>query len=431
MTFQHPFTPRTSSRSTCANGASAQIVPKGPTSAVVALSFYFLLYLGAMDIKISKDEEVRLRQSLDGRTDAEAERIKRYLAMPDLSRTQGSPLYEITERVKNVPRLANFDIIEIPEIVPADISFDLFDFPADHPARSKSDTYYIDDTNILRTHDTVFWYYYLNHPTIKERIAKGESMGALCFGKVYRKDEIDSRHMNIFHQLGGWYIAPDSEPVEPEDLKNVLGEIVHTVFGPQMQFRVNTDTFPYTDPSFEVEVNVKGTAAEGPARGEWLEVLGSGMPKKSVFTKMGVEGYHGWAFGFGIERLAIISMALPDIRLLWSKDERIKKQLVLGNVFKEVSKYPPVVRDISFVVKNDFVPNNYFDLVRDVLGDLAEQVELLDKYENEAKLGAGNVSYAYRITYRSIDRTLTNDEVSALHKTLEEATVKQFDALIR
>lgn len=384
-----------------------------------------------MDIQIPKDEEVRLRAELEKRMDADAMRMKRYLAMPDLSRTPGSPLYEITERVKKVPTLANFDIIEIPEIVPADISFDLFDFPADHPARSKSDTYYVDDTHILRTHDTVFWYYYLQHPEIKARIARGEAFGALCYGKVYRKDEIDSRHMNIFHQLGGWYIAPESTPVVAEDLKNVLGEIVHAVFGPQMQFRVNPDTFPYTDPSFEVEVNVKGTAAEGPARGEWLEVLGSGMPKASVLKKMGVEGYHGWAFGFGIERLAIISMALPDIRLLWSNDERIKKQLVLGNVYKEVSKYPPVVRDVSFIVNKDFVPNNYFDLVRDIIGDTAEQVELLDTYENEVKLGAGKISYAYRITYRSIDKTLTSEEVTALHANLEKATIAEFGAVIR
>ena len=384
-----------------------------------------------MDIKIDRSDEMRLREELAARTDAEAARINRYLGMADLSRTPGSPLYEITERVKQVSGLANFDIIEIPEIVPADISFDLFDFPADHPARSTSDTYYVDDKNILRTHDTVFWYYYLQHPEIKARIERGESMGALCYGKVYRKDEIDSRHMNIFHQLGGWYIAPESEKVEPEDLKNVLGDIVHAVFGPDMKHRVNDDTFPYTDPSFEVEVNVAGTAAEGPARGEWLEVLGSGMPKASVLKKMGVEGYHGWAFGFGIERLAIISMALPDIRLLWSTDERIKKQLVLGNAFKEVSKYPPVVRDISFIVTSDFTPNNYFDLVRDVAGDLVEEVALLDRYENEEKFGAGKLSYAYRITYRSIDRTLTSEEVDTVHKKLEEATTSTYGAQVR
>lgn len=384
-----------------------------------------------MEIVISKEEEARLRAELAAREDSEAKRMLRYLAMPDLSRTPGSPLNEIVERVKKLPALANFDITDIPEIVPASVSFDLFDFEPDHPARSKSDTYYADEENILRTHDTVFWYYYLNHPEIKARIERGESMGTLCYGKVYRKDEVDSRHMNVFHQLGGWYIAPDSEPVEPEDLKNVLGEIVKAIFGPDTKFRINDDTFPYTDPSFEVELNVKGTAAEGPARGEWLEILGSGMPKKSVLKKMGVEGYHGWAFGFGIERLAIASMALPDIRLLWSDDERIKKQLVLGQTYQEVSKYPPVIRDISFIVPKDFIPNDYFDLVRDIGGDLVEEVELLDKYENDEKFGADKISYAYRITYRSIEQTLTSEEVDKLHKELESETTKQFLATVR
>lgn len=385
-----------------------------------------------MDIKISREEENALIQSLESRNDAEALRIKRYLSMPDLSRTPGSPLYEIVERVKKVPALKDFGVIDIPEIVPASVSFDLFDFPADHPARSKSDTYYVDDQNILRTHDTVFWYYHLNHPDIKKRIANKESFGAVCYGKVYRKDEVDSRHMNVFHQLGAWYLAPESEPIEPEDLKNVLTDIVKSIFGDKTILRINDDEFPYTDPSFEVEINVKGTAAEGPARGEWLEILGSGMPKKSVLKKMGVEGYHGWAFGFGIERLAIISMALPDIRLLWSNDERIKKQLVLGKEYQEVSKYPPVIRDISFIVPKTFVANDYFDMVREVVGDdLVEEVALIDEYENDEKFGNDKKSYAYRITYRSLERTLTSDEVDELHSRLEKETEKNFNATVR
>jgi phenylalanyl-tRNA synthetase alpha chain len=103
----------------------------------------------------------------------------------------------------------------------------------------------------------------------------------------------------------------------------------------------------------------------------------------------------------------------------------------MGNKIVEVSKYPPVVRDISFVVKNNFIPNNYFDLVRDTAGDLAEEVNLLDKYENTQKFGEGNISYAYRITYRSLDRTLTTDEVNTLHKKLEDKTVEIYNAKIR
>lgn len=383
-----------------------------------------------MNITIDNTEEKSLRASLDTRADAEAARIKRYLEMPDLSRTPGSPLYEITERLKAAPSFAGFDVIEIPEIVPASISFDFFDFPADHPARSKSDTYYVDDNNILRTHNTVSWYYYFNNPEVKARIAKGESMGVLCHGKVYRKDEIDSRHMNIFHQIDGWYVAPKGQ-VKVEDLKTALGDIVKTVFGPEQLFRINPDNFPYTDPSFEVEVNVKGTAAEGPAKGEWLEILGSGMPKQSVLEKLGVEGYEGWAFGFGIERLAIISMSLPDIRLLWSEDPRVKAQLKLGTTYKEVSKFPPVVRDISFIVPKTFVLNNYFDLVREMGGNMVEHVEVLDKYENDQKFGVDKMSYTFRITYRHLERTLTNEEVNAAHAKLEDRTESEFGGQVR
>jgi hypothetical protein len=88
----------------------------------------------------------------------------------------------------------------------------------------------------------------------------------------------------------------------------------------------------------------------------WVEIMGGGMPKKSVLKKMGLEGYNGWAFGFGLERLAIISMELPDIRLLWSEDPRVKKQLKMGQKFVEVSKYPPIVRDISFIVDKSLIP---------------------------------------------------------------------------
>lgn len=376
-----------------------------------------------MNISIDRSEEMRLRAELEERTDIEAARMKRYLAMPDLSRTPGSPLNEIVERVKKVPSLEGLDIIEIPEIVPAEVTFDLFDFPADHVARSTSDTYYPDAKNVMRTHNTVSWYYYFHDEEVKKRAAKGEHLGALCFGKVYRKDEIDRRHMNVFHQIDGWKLIPNTEGILPlDELKRVLSDVVETVFGKDIEYRFLEDNFPYTDPSTQIEVKVNG---------EWVEILGAGMVKPSVLSKMGIEGYNGWAFGFGIERLAILSMKLPDIRLLWSDDERVKKQLVLGTEFKEVSKFPPVVRDISFIVPKTFVPNEYFDLVRETAGDLVEEVALLDKYENDEKFGADRLSYAYRITYRSLDRTLTSEEVDALHKKLEETTVTTYGATVR
>ncbi len=374
------------------------------------------------DIKIKSEEEENLKQQLESRHDAESERIKRYLAMPDLSRTTGSPLKEIVDRASGTSSLKGFDVVEIPEIVPTKILFDLFNMPEGHPARSSSDTYYVDKENVLRTHDTVFWYYYLNDPQIKKRIENKEILGVICYGKVYRKDEIDRSHMNVFHQFGGLLIAPDDvKTITPDDLKKALTEIATSIFG-NVNFRFYDHTFPYTDPSFEMEAEING---------QWIEMLGSGMARKSVLVNFGLTDYHGWAFGFGLERLAMASMNLPDIRLLWSQDERVKKQLHLGNKFKVVSKYPPITRDISFVVSNDFIPNNYFDLIRDLGGDLVEQVELLDKYENAEKFGKDKTSYTYRIVYRSNERTLTTEEIDPIQSKIYSETAEQFNAEVR
>ncbi len=381
------------------------------------------------EIVINAPEEKIALEELTKRTDAEAVRMRRFMAMPDLSRTPSSPLYEVVQLALSAKSLDGFDIVKIPEIVPASITFDLFNMPAGHPARSKSDTYYATETDILRTHDTVMWHYYLTLPEIQEKLKKGESFGVICYGKVYRKDEIDSRHMNVFHQFGGLYLTPmqGDDKVKiglewQEKLKEALTDISHTLFGKNVKNRFNKDTFPYTDPSMEMEIEKDG---------KWIEMLGCGVPRESVLANFGVKNYTGWAFGFGLERLAIVGMQLPDIRLLWSTDERVKKQLKLGTIYKDVSKFPPITRDISFIVKKDFVPNNYFDLIRDIGGDLVEEVSLLDKYENDAKFGADKISYAYHIVYRSIERTLKTEEIDLLQNRIIEETKKQFSAEIR
>ncbi len=375
--------------------------------------------------KVSLDEQSRLTEELSKRNDPEALRIKNYLSMPDLSRTKGSPLNEMVTRILSQDEFKDFDLIEFPEVVDTGTAFDLFDFPQDHPARSKSDTYYLDNDHILRTHTTVMWYYYLQEEEVKERMSRGESVGCFSHGKVYRKDEIDRNHMNVFHQLDGWYLAPKSkETIGKEELQKVLLSIVQAVFGSDVKYQFVPEQFPFTHPSIEVEIEKDG---------KWVEVVGSGVVKGSVLEKFGVDSskWNGWAFGFGLERLAIVSTELPDIRLLWSNDERVKKQLKLGQKYKVVSKFPPVVRDISFIVGEGFVLNDYFDSIRTVGGDLIEEVELSDKYENAEKFGVGKTSYTFRITYRHLDKTLTNQEVNELHAEIEKMTANDFDGVIR
>ena len=387
-----------------------------------------MLSINNMSLKkiiISLEEEETIKEQLEKRSDPEAQRLERFLAMPDLTRAEGNPLCEIAKRVLSLEDFKDFYDIKTPEIVGTDVSFDLFDFAQDHPARSKSDTYYIDDKHILRTHTTVMWYYFLIQEEIKNKIRNGESVGSLSHGKVYRRDEIDRSHMNVFHQIDGWYLCPKSiREITKEDLQDVLAKIARAIYGENVKYRFNEDTFPYTHPSIEMEIE-RG--------GKWLEVLGAGVVKGTVLKNLGIdpEVYNGWAFGFGLERLAMISMELPDIRLLWSDDERVKKQLKLDNKFKEVSKFPGITRDISFVVDKNFTPNDYYDLVRDLGKDLVEEVKLLDTFINAEKFGADRISYTFRVLYRSNERTLVSTEVDVIQNRLYQETKNRFNAEIR
>jgi len=379
-------------------------------------------------IQVSLEEETKLKQELENKTDSESNRLKRYIAMPDLTRTEDSPLKAVVEIVLNLPGLKNFDIIDTPEIISPEVVFDLFNFPKDHPARSQSDTYYTDSTHILRPHTSLMWKYYLENPEIKKKLEKNGAVGAVSYGKVYRKDEIDWQHSNVLHHFDGLLVCKkDVKEITQNDLEDICSEVTTALLGNKMDKEFRVDHFPYTDPS--VEMNIKWGD-------KWVEVNGAGLVHPQVIKNLGLEPeiYNGWAFGFGVDRLAMLKMKIPDIRLLWSKDERITKQLKnINNVYQAVSKYPPVVRDISFVVnKNDYNPNRYFELIREVTGDdMVEEAKLLDSYEDQKKFGFDKVSYTYRIVYRSVNRTLTNDEVNNIHEKLQEKTAEQFKAELR
>ncbi len=374
------------------------------------------------------NEENRIRAELAKRNDTEAQRLLRYLSLPDLTRQAGSPVKAITERVLNLPSFLSFDLITTPEIIPAAVVFDLFNFPADHPARSRSDTYYANTTHILRPHTSLMWKYYLEIPEVKERLEQRGSIGVLCHGTVYRRDEIDWQHTNVLHHIDGLFLAKKSiKKIGQQDLETVLWEIAHALFGNDIKGRFNVEHYPYTDPSLEMEIAWDN---------RWVEILGAGIVHPAVIKNLGLDPkiYGGWAFGFGADRLAMIKMKIPDIRLLRSADPRVLRQFKnLDAIYQPVSKYPPIVRDISFVVeKKRFNLNRYYELARETLGDeLIEEIKLLDQYEDEKKFGTEKTSYTFRITYRHLDRTLTNAEVDKLHHALEAAVTAEFGATIR
>jgi phenylalanyl-tRNA synthetase alpha chain len=377
-------------------------------------------------ITIDDREDLELRDKLKKQNDPHSQRLTRLLALPDLTRKKNSPLKFVVDKIIAIPRFKDLDIVQVPEIVSTNNNFDLLNTPLDHPSRRETDTYYVDKSHILRTQTTVMWPYYFERAEVRKKLEEKGEAGVLCYGKTYRKDEIDRSHFPVFHQIDGVYICKrEQKEITKKDLEEVLVDVVKSIFGPEIEWRFLEDTFPFTDPSTQIEVKW----------GEnWLETVGAGIVHTQVLKNLGLDPkvYNGWAFGFGLERLAMIKMQIPDIRIFWSDDERITRQFKsLDSVYQEVSKYPPVNRDISFIVDAKTSLNNYYEIVRDCAGDLVEETKLLDKYQDEKKFGKGKISYTFRIIYRSHERTLENSEVNKIQEEIRERTVKDLGAVLR
>ncbi len=372
-----------------------------------------------------KDEKILLEE-LNKRSDIKAERIKRMLALPDLTKRENSPVRIINDKVLELPRFADFDIVEIPKIVTVEDDFDLLNTPKDHPSRRESDTYYLDDKHILRTQMTVMWPYYFRDEDVLERLKKDGEVGSLAPGIVWRKDEIDRKHFPAFHQTDFLYVCrKDKRIITLEELQDVQADAVKAIFGEDIEYRFLEDTFPFTDPSTQVEINWQGN---------WIEITGAGLVHENCLRNFGLdpEVYNGWAGTFGLDRVAMIKMEIPDIRILWSNDERITSQFKdINSKFKEVSKFPATTRDISFIIDKNISLNNYYEIVRDYADNLIEEVKLLDEYENEEKFGKGKKSYTFRIVYRSSERTLTNEEINKIQAEIRTKTEKELGASLR
>ena len=377
------------------------------------------------NIVIEDSKEKVLIEELNKRSDIKAERIKKLLALPDLTKKENSPVKILFDQIINLPVFQDFDIVEFPKIITVDQCFNLLNTPQDHPSRKETDTYYVNENYLLRTQTTAFWSFYLKDKEVLERLERDGEIKALSSGIVYRKDEIDRSHYPAFHQIDGLLICKkEKKIITQDDLKNVQIDLAKGIFGPDIEYKFLEDTFPYTVESLEMDIMFNG---------DWLEVNGAGLVNPVCLKTFGLdpEKYNGWAFGFG-ERLAMIKMEIPDIRIIWSNDSRITSQFKdINSKFKEVSKFPETVRDISFIIDKSINLNNYYEIVRDFANDLIEEVKLLDEYENEEKFGQDKKSYTFRITYRSMERTLTNEEINKIQEEIRKKTEQDLGAVLR
>jgi phenylalanyl-tRNA synthetase alpha chain len=377
------------------------------------------------NIVISDPQEEVLIKELETRTDTKAERIKRLLRLPDLTKKDHSPVKILFDQILTLPRFADFDLIDFPKIVTVEQNFDLLNTPPDHPSRGETDTYYLNDQYLLRTQMTAMWSFYLKDPEVLTRLETSGQIAVLAPGIVYRKDEIDRHHFPAFHQIDGLLICKKSQKViTQQDLKDVQVDLARGIFGEDIEYKFLDDTFPYTVESLEMDIMFNG---------QWLEVNGAGLVNPIVLKNFGLDPniYNGWAFGFG-ERLAMIKMGIPDIRIMWSDDPRITSQFKdINSKYKEVSKYPSTIRDISFIIDKKINLNNYYEIVRDFAENLIEEVKLLDEYEDDAKFGADKKSYTFRIVYCSPERTLTNEEINKIQEQIRAKTEQELQAVLR
>jgi len=244
------------------------------------------------------------------------------VTLPGAAPTLGTmhPITQLLDRAVGIFRRMGFALADGPDIETEWHCFDALNTPADHPARNEQDTFYFADGRLLRTHTSTV--------QIRTMAATPPPIRIIAPGAAYRRDEIDATHLAQFTQMEGLYV---DEGVSVADLKGTLEFFFRELFGNDAQFRFRPHFFPFTEPSFEVDIK---TTALG-AADRWLEIAGCGMVDPAVFESINTqrgdrafdpEKYTGFAFGFGLDRLAMIMAGVPDIRSFTDSDQRFLAQ---------------------------------------------------------------------------------------------------------
>ncbi|MCO5599922.1 hypothetical protein L7F22_054029 [Adiantum nelumboides] len=452
--------------------------------------------------------------SIDDYTNLPTSINSRLQLEPRLPQTASHPINLLCNQIHR--SMPEFKVIKPPSpVVSVEDNFGSLGFPEDHPGRSPTDTYYINRKTCLRTHTST-------HEV--DTFSKGHTKWLLT-ADVFRRDEIDASHYPIFHQMEGACVYDlneyeeggrvrkeceqmeqrlKSSQIEIEDnvdlqeaggyqpsheqdpkkkvaaqlamrhLKASLNNLVLDLFSERhaadvasevaagstaepLRVRWISASFPFTSPSFEIEVMF---------RGKWLEILGCGVVMERTLENAKVQNKLGWAFGLGLERIAMVLFQIPDIRLFWSQDPRFLSQFASSKsldsktgispaggasvpedssappsklpliTFKPYSRYPPCYKDVSFWLPtktgSSNVPalheNDVFEVIRDIAGDLTEDVVLIDDFVHPK---TQKQSKCFRINYRSMDRNLENEEVNQIHAKVTQRLVDELKVELR
>ncbi len=229
------------------------------------------------------------------------------------------PITRTMERIENFFTRAGYQVATGPEIEDDYHNFEALNIPAHHPARAMHDTFYIDPQTVLRTHTSPVQIRTMEHQQPPIRI--------ICPGRVYRCDS-DLTHTPMFHQVEGLVVDTD---ISFADLKGTVDQFLKAFFEADLPVRFRPSYFPFTEPSAEVDIQCANCLGEGCricSRTGWLEVMGCGMVHPNVFDSCGVdtEEFTGFAFGMGVERLAMLRYGVTDLRMFFENDVRFLEQ---------------------------------------------------------------------------------------------------------
>lgn len=244
------------------------------------------------------------------------------ITMPGKQHKAGGlhPLNIVLNDLIDIFRSMGFDVVDGPEIETDYYNFQALNVPADHPARDMQDTFYVGENLLLRTQTSAAQVRTMEQRTPPIRI--------ICPGRVYRADEVDATHSPVFHQVEGLVV---DKGITMCDLKGVLEQFAHEIYGPDTKVKFRPSFFPFTEPSVEVDVSCSECGGKGcrVCKGSgWIEILGAGMVHPNVLSGCGIdpEVYSGFAFGIGLDRLTTTRYKISDIRLLFENDLRFLEQ---------------------------------------------------------------------------------------------------------
>lgn len=319
-------------------------------STLVGLEKFRLKYLGRKGIlaeltavipSLSKEERASIGQqvnALKNKLSSLIEEKKKFLSgdsgfkisastdmgMPGLAPELGHlhPLTRVTEEICSIFSRLGFSIVEGPEIETEYNNFTGLNIPLEHPSREAFDTFYLKDYGkmLLRSHTSPV--------QVRAMKKRKPPLAIVVPGRVYRPDAVDASHSFMFHQIEGFMV---DRGIKFSDLKGILEVFARQIFGDEIKMRFRPHFFPFTEPSAEVDISCiicKGKGCSVCGRKGWLEILGSGMIHPNVFKQVGIDPkkYTGFAFGMGVERIAMLKYGINDIRLFFENDLRFLKQ---------------------------------------------------------------------------------------------------------